>query len=98
MYTKSEMPSFTHTKDDWGAYNLKIGHVALTTPFCGWFVICWLGLGRINLPKDKKGDARYRKRGGLGVDWGHSTLLSMLLPNRHALPQFMVALLASVMH
>jgi len=32
QHTTFEVPSFTDSKDDWGAKILKTGHVTLTTP------------------------------------------------------------------
>jgi len=42
--TKCEMPNFTHSKDVIGAQKLKMGHVTLTSPITGSFVIARLTL------------------------------------------------------
>jgi len=38
LNTKYEMPRFTRFRDMTGPQNLKVGHVTLTTPICGYFV------------------------------------------------------------
>ena len=59
-----------------GVPKFKIGHVTVTTPFSGWFLIHWLVLAVFNLStkfevfiftdnKNMKGDANYRIWGAL---------------------------------
>jgi len=40
--TKFGMSTFTRSKDMTGPQDLKMGHVTLTTPFLGWFLISQL--------------------------------------------------------
>ena len=49
LYTKFEMPSFTHSKDMTWAKN-KMGRITRPGPFWGWYVICCLQTAMTNYP------------------------------------------------
>jgi len=72
QHTKSEVPSFIHSKVVIGAWNFKMGHVTLTMPLSLVLCNCRLGLAMINLItkfevsigyKDRKRDTKCRKWG-----------------------------------